>query len=118
MPAMPRKPAIAIVDPHYPTWNASSHTLKMMFGLGRTAQLPPEGMAPRTIQGIDVYVKPLPPKTGRFRNFSIRVTAVCPLCGRHVAASRLPQHTSAHEPAAVEAFNAARDVANINGETV
>jgi hypothetical protein len=60
--------------------------------LGVTAgSLPAEGMPERTIQGVRVYVKPLPPKTGTRRNFGLRVTAICP-CGRHVPVGRLHQH--------------------------
>jgi hypothetical protein len=54
--------------------------------------LPVEGMPERLIQGVRVYVKPLPPKTRPRRNFcGLRVTAICD-CGRHVPVGRLRQH--------------------------
>lgn len=55
-------------------------------------RLPVEGMPERLIQGVRVYVKPLPPKINAHRNFQgLRVMAIC-ACGVHVAVGRLHQH--------------------------
>lgn len=73
-----------------------------LLGLGPKAKLPPEGMEERLIQGIPVWVNPLPePKgpnpwsvSGRaHRRFALRVRARCPQCAKETAASRLAQHT-------------------------
>lgn len=53
--------------------------------------LPVEGMPERLIDGVRVYVRPLPVKVGSRRRFSLRVMAICE-CGRHVAVGRLGQH--------------------------
>lgn len=51
-------------------------------------KLPAEGMKPKILQGVWVWVKP----AGTRKNFSIRVMCACPGCGKELAASRLPQH--------------------------
>ena len=66
---------------------ASSRFLYKELG---TSRLPIEGMPERLIQGVRVYVKPLPAGAPRQRQ-SLRVTAICD-CGRHVAVGRLRQH--------------------------
>ena len=58
--------------------------------------LPAEGMTEQEIDGVRVYVKPLPPLesiagTRRRRRFALRVTAICE-CGQHVAVGRIHQH--------------------------
>jgi hypothetical protein len=63
-----------------------------MYALLGTAKLPVEGMPERLIQGVRVYVKPLPPSASSFRNFcGLRVMAIC-TCGQHVPVGRLHQH--------------------------
>lgn len=65
-----------------------------MLGL-TSSKLPVDGMPQRDVQGIRVYVNPLPeraPTNFRGRRFAIRVMAICPACQRHLAASRLHQH--------------------------
>lgn len=66
----------------------------MLEKLGVNA-LPPEGMPERVIDGVRVYVKPLPdPPEGapRRRNWQgLRVYAICD-CGKHVPVGRLHQH--------------------------
>ena len=58
----------------------------------KAGALPAEGMPERVIQGVRVYVKPLPPKQSTRRNFAgLRVIAICE-CGRHVPVGRLHQH--------------------------
>jgi hypothetical protein len=54
--------------------------------------LPAEGMPERVIDGVRVYVRPLPPKTGMRRNWAgLRVMAICD-CGRHLPVGRMHQH--------------------------
>jgi hypothetical protein len=53
-------------------------------------RLPPEGMSERLIDGVRVYVKPLPDRPVGRRQ-SLRVTAICE-CGQHLAVGRLHQH--------------------------
>jgi hypothetical protein len=62
-----------------------------MYALLGTRKLPAEGMPERLIQGIRVYVKPLPDGKPRQRQ-SLRVTAICDDCGRHIAVGRMHQH--------------------------
>ncbi len=71
-----------------------------MLGFLGVKTLPIEGMTERLIQGVRVYVKPLPPPTGErqrwrdrpVRNFrGLRVTAICD-CGKHVPVGRMHQH--------------------------
>jgi len=68
-------------------WPASAHDMYRELGVRR---LPAEGMPERVIQGVRVYVKPLPPLPLRQRQ-SLRVMAICN-CGRHVPVGRLHQH--------------------------
>lgn len=58
--------------------------------LGTTDHLPVDGMSERLIQGVRVYVKPLP-RYDRGRRQSLRVTAICE-CGAHIAVGRMHQH--------------------------
>ncbi len=66
---------------------ATAHDMYALLG---TAKLPAEGMPERGIQGVRVYVKPLPEgKPGQRQ--SLRVMAIC-TCGQHVPVGRLHQH--------------------------
>lgn len=70
--------------------HATAWDLLDMLGVKR---LPAEGMPERLIQGVRVYVKPLPPGPAKGRSrFSLRVTAICDDCGRHMAVGRMHQH--------------------------
>ena len=61
-----------------------------MYNFLGTSVLPIEGMPERLIQGVRVYVKPLPEgKPGQRQ--SLRVTAICD-CGKHVPVGRMHQH--------------------------
>lgn len=71
-------------------WNAQSGDMHELLGLGRTADLPAEGMPEREIQGVRVYVKPLDPATSHHRPH--RVYVICPMCEKHMSAGRLHQH--------------------------
>lgn len=61
-----------------------------MYALLGTSRLPAEGMPERLIDGVRVYVKPLP-KARPGRRQSLRVTAICE-CGKHIAVGRMHQH--------------------------
>lgn len=83
-------------------WKATNQEVKVMLGLRSTDKLPPEGMEPREIQGITVYVRSLRmarkihPRTPR----SHRVRAYCPVCGVDhgcFSLGRLHQHVKVHE---------------------
>lgn len=68
--------------------------------------LPVEGMPERLIQGVRVYVRPLPAKVGARRNFQgLRVMAICE-CGKHVAVGRLHQHKCKSVPVSCPACGA------------
>jgi hypothetical protein len=83
-----------IHDPLYPNQNAQSHHVKRMLGVGEKWNLPKEGMPPRLIQGIKVWVTPLPemPAGRRTKRSAHRVLAECPDCKRTVSVGRLRQH--------------------------
>lgn len=72
-------------------WNAQSPAMFRLLGLLPGSHLPADGMAPRIIQGIKVWVEP---NKEHFPNASYfhRVRAECPLCGKHLSAGRLHQH--------------------------
>lgn len=75
---------------------ANAHDMYRELG---TSRLPVEGMPEREIQGVRVYVKPLPPGAPRARQ-SLRVTFICD-CGKHVPVGRTHQHL----PVVVRRFN-------------
>lgn len=81
-----------IRSPRYPHYPATADEVIRMLGITNN-RLPSDGMATTLIQGIRVYVAPRVPRPERRRNFALRVTAICPGCDRHLAASRLAQHT-------------------------
>lgn len=68
---------------------ADAHDMYEFLGV---KALPIEGMPERLIQGVRVYVKPLPPSESMRRNFQgLRVMAICD-CGQHVPVGRMHQH--------------------------
>lgn len=81
-------------------WPAHTPEVMRLFGLpSGSNKWPDEGFAPREIQGITVWVEP---KDRTKRTFGAegkfhRVLAQCPLCGRVLSASRLPQHSKVHK---------------------
>lgn len=83
-----------IVNPEFPTHRAHSDTVRMLLGLREKEKLPREGMPPRLIQGIEVWVTPLPEreKGARWKRSTHRVLAKCPTCGRVLSVGRLHQH--------------------------
>lgn len=78
-------------------WPAHSSAVLPMLGLKPGRHLPPEGMPPREIQGITVWVKP---QEANRKSSLHRVYAKCPACGKEMSVGRLPQHASVHKPAA------------------
>ena len=69
------------------TIKASAGHVKGLLGLSPTAHFPAEGLAPRDVQGVQIYVTAAR-NDGRRKH---RVFAICP-CGRHVPAGRMSQH--------------------------
>jgi len=90
---------------HYITnsagWNISSPRMNELLGLNPGEKLPREGMEPRMIQGICVYVL----STDEAHQLSKarkphRVMAICPICETHVSRGRLQQHVGYQHPSA------------------
>lgn len=82
-------------------WNAHSADIREMLGLGRKGKLPAQGMEPRVIQGVKVWVEPAAPARyyylgpytpKKIKSSAHRVLAECPRCGEHLSAGRLHQH--------------------------
>ena len=88
-------------DPDRPEWNAHSRRVLEMLGIEGT-RLPTEGMPPRSIQGITVWVEPLAEDrpvrwNGREgKRSDHRVKAACPACQKIVSVGRLHQHAKVH----------------------
>jgi hypothetical protein len=79
-------------------WPAQSSLVKRLLGLGVNQPLPKEGMPPRLIQGVKVWVVPLVERPHLRRNFAgLRVRCSCPVCGKEFALGRLAQHVRVHE---------------------
>jgi hypothetical protein len=69
------------------------HSSTMLTLLGVTGKLPPEGMAARDVQGVRVWVRPLPDAApGQRKRSAHRVRCACPGCGLKLSAGRLFQH--------------------------
>lgn len=84
-----------------PNWNAQ--TRDMMRKLGVEGNYwPDEGMSPRMVDGIKVWVTPRAPKAGAGvrKSSTHRVLCECPGCGDVMSAGRLFQHKCirAHNP--------------------
>lgn len=93
-----------IRDRHHPQYPAHSSQVMRHLGLDPKGKLPEDGMPPRKIDGIRVWVEPLLPKDerrARDRKFMAtrphRVMAECPLCYKAMSAGRLPQHAKVHQ---------------------
>ncbi len=73
---------------------ADNEDIKELLGLRPRQKLPKEGIAPRKISGITVWVNPLPERLpGKWRKRSThRVMAKCPACQREMSVGRLAQH--------------------------
>lgn len=66
-------------------------TILLALGLNPNAHLPANGVAPRFIDGVKVWIDPLELFSGH-RRCRHRVMCACPHCGRHMSAARLFQH--------------------------
>lgn len=82
-------------------WNVQSSEMRVLLGLGPKDKLPFNGMLPRKIQGVTVWVEPAAPKMVRnkltnemvrVKSSKHRVMAECPRCKRGMSAGRLHQH--------------------------
>lgn len=82
-----------IHDPKHPSYVAHSSTVNELLGLGPKGKIPVSGMPEREIQGITVWVRPLPPGTKQFR---LRVMCICPACQKVMPVGRLHQHSKVH----------------------
>jgi hypothetical protein len=94
-----RRPTIGV----FTDLPANHRWIRKWLGLEYGAKLPRRAIAPVEIQGIVVYVKPAVPGSRKHRTM-----AVCPDCGRHLSASRLPQHVCKEKvtlPRIVEGFD-------------
>ena len=87
------------------TWAANSNEVLPLLGLKAGGHLPVEGMPPRKIQGITVWVEPAPtPDLTMARDYTLRrvksskhrVMAECPVCRKHMSLGRLQQHSKIH----------------------
>jgi hypothetical protein len=71
-----------------------------MLGLKPTQHLPVEGMPPRLIQGIRIWVEPQKEPgakvSRRNKRSTHRVMAECPICLKVMSAGRLHQHAEIH----------------------
>lgn len=76
-------------DPAWPV-----HSTEMLVLLGVTGgRLPIAGLPIRLVQGIEVWVEPLPPAApGQRKRSTHRVLCRCPSCGFVLSAGRLNQH--------------------------
>jgi hypothetical protein len=84
--------------PQYSAQVAWSDEVNEMLGVPKGEGLPTDGMEPREIQGIKVWVNPLPPIVpGKRRRFALRVRCNCPVCGREMPVGRLRQHSRVHQ---------------------
>lgn len=81
-----------IPDPDNARYPAPSHKVNEMLGV--TGKLPREGMPPREICGIVVWVEPLPdrPPNVTWKRSTHRVRCECPGCGVKLSVGRLRQH--------------------------
>lgn len=83
-----------IIDPRWVKYGHQRHAdsagIKELLGLDPKGHIPAEGMPPKVIQGVTVWIKPLDPKTSRRRVH--RVWARCPDCGAEMSVGRLHQH--------------------------
>jgi len=81
------------------TWNAHTSYVMEMFGLpAGSRKWPDEGLPPRTVQGILVWVEPKERAKRTFgaRSKFHRALALCPACGKVLSAGRLFQHAKVH----------------------
>lgn len=95
-----------IYDPEYQTRRdqpfhnvrAFAHTIKALMGI--RGDLPRSGTSPVYVQGVKMWVRPLPEAPdGRRRNFQgLRVMCECPMCGAVLAVGRLNQHRCSPKP--------------------
>lgn len=78
-------------------WPLFEHGLKVAFGLRREQKWPEEGLEPRIVQGVTIYILSKA-RAKELRTFH-RARAVCPDCHKAMSAGRLRQHTCKGEGA-------------------
>lgn len=83
-------------------WPAQNGDMLKKLDMPEASKLPEEGIPPRMVDGIKVWVTPANPKKNLalgIRKSSVhRVLCECPGCGRVVSAGRLAQHKCSSEP--------------------
>lgn len=72
--------------------NALSSAMQLLLGV-TNGKYPAEGLPPRIVQGVKVWVEPLPPaQPGQKKRSTHRVKCECPKCGHVMSAGRMHQH--------------------------
>lgn len=90
---MPRR----FAHPQYPGRPVHSHAMAALLGV--EGNYPASGLPGRFLQGIWVWVDPLPPRQpGERKRSTHRVLCECPDCGQRLSAGRLHQHTCPTAP--------------------
>ncbi|CAB4194375.1 hypothetical protein UFOVP1254_29 [uncultured Caudovirales phage] len=101
------KQSLWLTPQQYPNPNrqAFDAEVKTFFGLPPKAKWPPEGMAKRTIQGIECWVEPKEEtrfemrwgKNRAVKSSKHRTFGICPACGKTVPLGRMQQHAKIHK---------------------
>jgi len=75
-----------------PSWNANSSDMMKKFGIPGT-KWPDEGMPPRMVDGIKVWVDPVRRAgLGEKKSSTHRVMCQCPGCAEILSVGRMHQH--------------------------
>lgn len=82
---------------HHQHWAANAAEVAELLGLkGKGSHLPVAGLEPRIIQGVVVWVDPVPEperkRTWRDKSSTHRTRCQCPDCGQQLSVGRLKQH--------------------------
>lgn len=83
-------------------WPAQNREVLEMLGVA-TSRLPKEGLEPRLVQGIKVWVKPAYPKLegvplrDQRKESRHRIMVECPACKKEMSLGRLHQHSRIHK---------------------
>ena len=88
-------------------WGRPAHSMHVlpMLGIPAGGHLPKEGMPPREVQGVTVWVEPAKPtvmgvRWGRphiVKSSTHRIMCKCSGCGKTVSLGRLAQHAKTHD---------------------
>lgn len=78
-----------------PRWQISNSTLKQLMGCSPTKHWPDQGVKPKMLGNVRVWVKPKRPYDGH--SWRSRAMCDCPQCGKVLNAGRLHQHLKVHK---------------------